>query len=187
MNLLSTVPTLMCSKMGSILKCIQRQIEQVLGLFKSGCNWEVCGLIQRTEVRFASFLSGGFITAIVVNQPEKKLAKRTSVQWCTVRGHWMAPQSRHSKLYNLTPEADGHRCTPLHNLDATQDWKLRLDIWWSVKNYRIVASRSTSWKVTTLVTNWIWTQIVTWAPKNKSCPNELKFCEDSRNPKSIRC
>ena len=29
--------------------------------------------------------------------------------------------------------------------------------------------------------------IVTWAPKNKSCPNELKFCEDSRNPKSIRC
>ena len=33
-----------------------------------------------TEVRFASFLSGGFITAIVVNPPERKLAKRTSVQ-----------------------------------------------------------------------------------------------------------
>ena len=32
-----------------------------------------------TEVRFASFLSGGFITAIVVNPPERKLAKRTSV------------------------------------------------------------------------------------------------------------
>ena len=32
-------------------------------------------------MRFASFLSGGFITAIVVNPPEKKLAKRTSVQW----------------------------------------------------------------------------------------------------------
>ena len=35
---------------------------------------------QCTEVRFASFLSGGFITAIVVNPPEMKLAKRTSVQ-----------------------------------------------------------------------------------------------------------
>ena len=32
-----------------------------------------------TEVRFARFLSGGFITAIVVNPPERKLAKRTSV------------------------------------------------------------------------------------------------------------
>ena len=30
-------------------------------------------------MRFASFLSGGFITAIVVNPPERKLAKRTSV------------------------------------------------------------------------------------------------------------
>jgi hypothetical protein len=36
---------------------------------------------QCTEVRFASFLSGGFITAIVVNPSERKLAKRTSVQW----------------------------------------------------------------------------------------------------------
>ena len=32
-----------------------------------------------TEVRFASFLSGRFITAIVVNPSERKLAKRTSV------------------------------------------------------------------------------------------------------------
>ena len=36
---------------------------------------------QCTEVRFASLLSGGFITAIVVNPPERKLANRTSVQW----------------------------------------------------------------------------------------------------------
>ena len=36
---------------------------------------------QCTEVRFASFLSGGFITDIVVNPPERKLAKHTSVQW----------------------------------------------------------------------------------------------------------
>ena len=37
---------------------------------------------QCTEVRFASFLSGEIITAIVVNPPERKLAKSTSVQWC---------------------------------------------------------------------------------------------------------
>ena len=35
---------------------------------------------QSTEVRFASFLSGGFITAIVVNPLERKLAKRTFKQ-----------------------------------------------------------------------------------------------------------
>ena len=38
--------------------------------------------LQCTEVRFASFLSGGFITVIVVNSPEKKLEKRNSVK-CT--------------------------------------------------------------------------------------------------------
>ena len=37
-------------------------------------------LSQYTEVHFASLLFGGFITAIVVNQPERELAKRTSVQ-----------------------------------------------------------------------------------------------------------
>jgi hypothetical protein len=31
-------------------------------------------------VRFSSFFSGKFITAIAVNPPERKLAKRTSVQ-----------------------------------------------------------------------------------------------------------
>ena len=35
-----------------------------------------------TEVPFASFLSGGFITVIVVNLQERKLEKRTSVH-CT--------------------------------------------------------------------------------------------------------
>ena len=34
-----------------------------------------------TEVRFASFLSGGFTTMAVMNPPEKKLEKRTSVHW----------------------------------------------------------------------------------------------------------
>ena len=40
-----------------------------------------CGVSDFTEVRFASFLSGGFITAIVVNLPGRKLVKRTSVNW----------------------------------------------------------------------------------------------------------
>ena len=35
--------------------------------------------VQCTEVRFASFLSGGFITVIAVNLPERRLAKRTFV------------------------------------------------------------------------------------------------------------
>ena len=35
---------------------------------------------QFIEVRFASFLSGESITAIVVNPSERKLEKRTSVQ-----------------------------------------------------------------------------------------------------------
>ena len=32
-----------------------------------------------TEVLFASFISGGFITAMVINPPERKPTKRTSV------------------------------------------------------------------------------------------------------------
>ena len=39
---------------------------------------EPCGTlylpVQCTEVRFASFLSGGFTTMAVINQPERKLA-----------------------------------------------------------------------------------------------------------------
>ena len=37
--------------------------------------------VHCTDVRFASFFSGGFITAIVENPPERRLAKRTSVHW----------------------------------------------------------------------------------------------------------
>ena len=36
--------------------------------------------VQCTEVRFSSLLSGGFTTMAVMNLPERKLAKRTSVQ-----------------------------------------------------------------------------------------------------------
>ena len=36
-----------------------------------------------TEMRFASLFSGGFTTIAVINQPERKLAKRSSVH-CTI-------------------------------------------------------------------------------------------------------
>ena len=36
---------------------------------------------QCTEMHFVNFFSSGFITAIIVNPPERKLAKCTSVQW----------------------------------------------------------------------------------------------------------
>ena len=35
-----------------------------------------------TEVRFVSFLSGWFTTMTVIDPPERKLGKRTSVYWC---------------------------------------------------------------------------------------------------------
>ena len=51
---------------------------------KAGAQEQPMGdlLTQCTEVCFASFFFGGFITVIVVNPPERKLAKCTSVQ-CT--------------------------------------------------------------------------------------------------------
>ena len=43
--------------------------------------WKHLGKLQQCrEMRFATFLSGGFITMVVINPPEKKLAKHTSVQ-----------------------------------------------------------------------------------------------------------
>ena len=36
---------------------------------------------MHTEVRFASFLSGGFTTMAVINLSDWKLANRTSLQW----------------------------------------------------------------------------------------------------------
>ena len=44
-----------------------------------------CNIGQCTEVRFASFLSGGFTTISIMNPPKKKLKKRTSVQ-CSAFG-----------------------------------------------------------------------------------------------------
>jgi hypothetical protein len=39
---------------------------------------------QDTALRFASFLSGGFITAIVVNPPERKLANAYLGDYCII-------------------------------------------------------------------------------------------------------
>ena len=59
------------------------------GFFEGTRENDLCthiwGLISYcTEVRFASFLSGGFITAIIVNPPESKLSKRTSLYWLQI-------------------------------------------------------------------------------------------------------
>jgi hypothetical protein len=45
---------------------------------------------HRTEVRFASFLSSGFTAMAVMNPPEKKLEKYTSVHHCTLLKSQMA-------------------------------------------------------------------------------------------------
>ena len=45
---------------------------------------EVKYVHQRKEVHFDSFLAGGFTTMSVINPPERKHAKRTSVQRMTL-------------------------------------------------------------------------------------------------------
>ena len=44
------------------------------------------GLVNNlnTEVGFASFLSSGLTTMTVINPPERRLAKRISVQWVEI-------------------------------------------------------------------------------------------------------
>ena len=53
------------------------------GSFLQNAKWffDICNaeIAQCTEVQFASFFSGEFITAILVNPQERRLAKRTSV------------------------------------------------------------------------------------------------------------
>jgi hypothetical protein len=66
----------------------------------------ICHKFQQcTEVRFASFFSGGFITAIVVNPPEKRLTKCTSVQWVGGGGGWGNTFRVLSGGYWLCPKA----------------------------------------------------------------------------------
>ena len=49
-----------------------------------------CIATQRTEVHFSCLLSGGFTNMAVINPPERKLAKRTSVHWT---GHYFTEKS----------------------------------------------------------------------------------------------
>ena len=87
---------------------------------------------QSTEVRFASFLSGGFITAILVNPPERKQSKRISVQsvmtiWHYHRQCWDIKNSSipmmKEKINFLSKYLQGGRLTmPLY---YAQYW----DIW----------------------------------------------------------
>ena len=51
-------------------------------------NTVILAAIKCKEVRFASAISGGFITAIVVAPPERRLAKRTSVKWSAIKWYF---------------------------------------------------------------------------------------------------
>ena len=62
--------------------------------------------VQCTEVRLASLLSGGLITVIVVNPPERKLAKRTSVQWIIVYLKYFQSYNEDMPHYFLTNICD---------------------------------------------------------------------------------
>ena len=65
----------------TIVRWRDRKKANVLGFSVARSH---CLTLHCPEVRFASFLSGGFITAkLVVNPLKRKLAKRTSVH-CTV-------------------------------------------------------------------------------------------------------
>ena len=66
--------------------------------------------MHSTEMRFVSFLSGRFTTKTVANPPERKLAKRTSVQWMggskkVIRNTWIVPNSIKIFKMNL-PEGE---------------------------------------------------------------------------------
>ena len=62
-------------------------------------RWRLSNSVQCTKVGFDSFLSGGFITAIVVNSPEMKQAKRTSVH-CMQRSNSAAVHYGIKKFMN---------------------------------------------------------------------------------------
>ena len=65
-------------------------------------------IVHCTKVRFASFFSGGFITVTVVNPPERKLAKRTSVHCAAMPV--MKPKLRSNSLLFIEFEDDFVRC-----------------------------------------------------------------------------
>ena len=52
---------------------------KLLSKMEQSCFYYLCNFLHCTGVLFTSFRLGGFITARVVNPPERKLAKGTSV------------------------------------------------------------------------------------------------------------
>ena len=64
-----------------IVSLIGMYFDSVVFVKASSLLFKLALDIQSKEVRFSSFLSGGFTTMAVINPPESKLAKRTSVQW----------------------------------------------------------------------------------------------------------
>ena len=61
-----------------LMVCLLCDFKILLTVFNQSYN---CQTSHYTEVRYVSFLSDGFITGIVVNPPERKLAKRTYVHY----------------------------------------------------------------------------------------------------------
>ena len=53
--------------------------------------------VHHTDKGFVSFLSGGFTTLAVVNRPERKLAKRTSVH-CQIFIYSLSLRELHQNL-----------------------------------------------------------------------------------------
>ena len=76
-SLFADIRRLQCSPVQwcRALNCARRQY-----IHYSLPRWLWSRSVQCTEVRFACFLSGGFTNMAVINSPERKLAKRTSVQ-----------------------------------------------------------------------------------------------------------
>ena len=89
----------MLEKWGYVVVCTKHvfnvEYDQVCACMKyEPCLWldQPYGLCctltnetQCTEMRFDSFLSGRFTTMAVINPTERKLAKRTSVQWVEIK------------------------------------------------------------------------------------------------------
>ena len=73
--------TLISKHLNEIERNSVLNLKKDLGRFLKKYNEVLISLRHCTEVRFASFLSCGFTTMAVINPSEKKVAKRTSVEW----------------------------------------------------------------------------------------------------------
>ena len=63
------------------------------------CTVSLCNF---HSAQFTSFFSGGFVTAIEVNPPERRLAKRTSVQWSEIRNMSMWSNKKIVKICTVS-------------------------------------------------------------------------------------